>query len=249
MKYHKDTYEWHSLPKEWQKYLIFEEFVAMDCATDGNCQFSAIAKALGKSDADNIRKAIARHIRKLSNNEISHILDSYKAEGKEFVGGWDPNTIKTKKDLIQQVLQSGFHYQGDSLTLSWFSRSQQIDIVVLCEMESGLSITQITYESNSQAIILYYKGDGRGGHYQTVGLRTGNKVLTLFPKDNSNIVGDALQRVMNRPFLLQQHIKAAKHECKEKRCMTLNSLINSISKSFGYLSIDDRRTISKSIML
>jgi len=171
-----DDYIWKPF-----KYPI-KNLMIKDCKPDGNCQFRSIEQALyqynNKYTHIKLRKIIGDYINKLNNDDFQHIIDNYKIEkdNSEFVGNWDPYKVKNKQAFIKHINKLGFHFEGDDTTLNILSDILNVDFIIINKNKS------ITLKLNNKRaiIILYYQKSRLSGHYQTIGLKSKDTVISAF---------------------------------------------------------------------
>jgi hypothetical protein len=212
---------WSKLDDRWNKILLQEDdsitFVKKDVLGDGNCQFRSIEKALKNESKTkeryfdgithkNLRQLISDFIiNQLSDDEFNMIIDSYKMEkdSGEFMGYWDPYKIKNKMDFAKQIRKTGFHFQGDDITLMLLSRSLNVDFIIL--NEESYTINQLSELHPSIIILMYKKIHMAGGHYQLIGIRKNKNIVdTIFNRD---FLPDILQNILNKEKYLHEHVK------------------------------------------
>jgi hypothetical protein len=208
-------------------------FVIKDTIPDGNCQFRAISQAiLNGTNHRQLRKLIAEYINELPDAEFREIVNHYRIEktNGEFVGKWDPFRVKTKNQLMRHVKKSGFHFQGDNITLSLLSKILNIDFIIMTE-------THVTELSNThdKIIILYYSHN----HYKTIGIKQEGirKVMTLFER---HALPDTLRLLIDKDFFLHNEIRNYYDKCKsEEDChFTLSNLYKYLQHKKKSFSID-----------
>lgn len=237
----KISYIWQDISKEWKTKLMSDNFVIKNCLSDGNCQFRSIETALTnsgyKTNHKHLRNIIAKYITKIENSEFFNIIQNYRIEKQhgEFVGDWDPFQIKNKSDFIKQIKQTGFHFQGDYITLSLISKAIKIDIVIF---NDDYTITDLSNPEDLQQkiIILFYDSK----HYQTIGIKKRINVQTIFLRTQ---LPKELEMVIDKHIFLSRHLQ---NVCKDQNCkkIQLNKMLNIIQKNIqSPLSRQDKRTI------
>lgn len=232
-----DMFFWKSLDKDWQDKLLSNKFLIKDCVGDGNCQFRSIETALTnggfKTSHKNLRNLIARYINNIPMEEFATILRSYQLEQQfgEFRGNWDPRSINTKRDFIKEIKKQGFNFEGDNITLSLLSKACKIDFIIFDDTYNIIDISNPD-ELNSKIIILYYlKNDG---HYNTIGYRKKNKIVTLFRRKH---LPKELELLMNKPKYIVEHIKkiylqnSNNNNSKKASKITLNTMLSELEKN------------------
>jgi len=237
----KISYIWQDISKEWSTKLMSNNFVMKNCLSDGNCQFRSIETALTnsgyKTNHRHLRNIIAKYITRIENPEFFNIIQNYRIEKQhgEFVGDWDPFQIKNKSDFIKQIKQTGFHFQGDYITLSLISKAIKIDIVIF---NDDYTITDLSNPEDLQQkiIILFYDSK----HYQTIGIKKRINVQTIFLRTQ---LPKELEMVIDKHTFLSRHLQ---NVCKDQNCkkIQLNKMLNIIQKNIqSPLSRQDKRTI------
>lgn len=237
----KITYVWQDVSKEWKTKLMADNFVIKNCFGDGNCQFRSIETALTnsgyKTNHKHLRNIIAKYITRIENPEFFNIVQNYRIEkqNNEFIGDWDPFEVKNKRDFIKQIRRTGFHFQGDYITLSLISKAIKIDIVLF---NHDYTITDLSNPNDLQPkiIILYYDND----HYQTIGIKKRVNVQSIFLRTN---LPKELEMVLDKNTFLLRHIQ---NVCEKQNCnkIQLNRIINIIENNIqSHVSNKDKRKI------
>ena len=227
----KVDYEWNNLDDKWNTKLMSKNFVTKDCLGDGNCQFRSIETALNdsgiKMDHNRLRDIVAKYIRKLPDEEFNIIVESYIIEKQngEFIGKWDPELIRTKKDLIFQIKKPGFHFEGDNITLSLLSKGLNIDFIIFDENYNVIDMSN-NQNYNNKIVILYYIRNENYGHYMTVGFKNKKKVVTIFKRDK---LPSELELILNKQKFLIKHIINIINEYEKKnKKPTLNNILSEL---------------------
>jgi hypothetical protein len=115
--------------------LMSDAFYVKDCLGDGNCQFRSIETALAdagyRMSHEKLRRLIAQYINQMSNDEFlaSYKIIGWKKNMENLKAIWNPYQVKSKREFINHVTKSGFHFQGDNITLS-LSKAIKIDFVI-----------------------------------------------------------------------------------------------------------------------
>jgi hypothetical protein len=237
----KISYIWQDMSKEWKTKLMSDNFVIKNCLSDGNCQFRSIETALTnsgyKTNHRHLRNVIAKYITRIENPEFFNIIQNYRIEKQhgEFAGDWDPFAIKNKSDFIKQIKRTGFHFQGDYITLSLISKAIKIDIIIL---NDDYTITDLSNRENLQEkiIILYYDNN----HYQTIGIKKRINVQSIFLRSH---LPKELEMVVDKHTFLSRHLQ---NVCEHQNCkkIQLNKMLHIIQKNIqSPLSSGDKRTI------
>lgn len=248
-----DTYYWEPIDEKWQSKLGSINFMIKNCLGDGNCQFRSIETALTQGGYrvthEKLRRLLAKYILSIDNKVFIDIIKTYQIEKQngEFVGNWDPMTIKNKRDFIKITKRPGFDFQGDFITLELISRAIGIDIIIFT---NDLDIINLSDPDNLQnkIIILYY--DKGQGHYKTVGLKKGeDKFETIFKRSKLN---EEINRILDKDSFLSFHIKDICNDDPQK-CGTsnihLNYIINKLEERLGVkISRNDKKKVMEIIM-
>lgn len=250
-KSNKKNDGWDPLGKEWSEKLASNNFVIKNCLGDGNCQFRSIENALTHSGTkskfthNKLRKLVAKSVREMSNGEFVNIIESYRLEKNagEFKGGWDPYLIRTKADFIKEIKKSGFHFQGDDITLTLLSRALNIDFLIF------MSNMAVSFHGNKdhpreKLVILYFDIDNK--HYKTIGLRQPGKktVQTIFDKDD---LPSDIAIILDKHTLFTLYIR---NICEKQECLklTYDNIISSIEHKYKQkLSMHERKMCIKLI--
>jgi hypothetical protein len=238
-------FAWTPLGDTWDTKLLSKAFVVKNCFSDGNCQFRSIETALTgagyKVTHEKLRKVIAKYINSMPMEDFWAIVDHYKIEkhSGDFVGQWDPFQVRNKRQFVNQIISSGFNFQGDNMTLSLLSRSIGIDFVIL---DNTYNITDLSNPDalHPKLVLLYFEQVDDMGHYQTIGLRLKNgKVTTLFSR--SNLLPE-IDRVIDKHSFLLQHIRDLTGACGFE--LKLNTIIGELQKRFNaQLTVEDKKRV------
>jgi hypothetical protein len=248
-----DTYYWEPVSENWQSKLGSINFMVKNCLGDGNCQFRSIETALTqggyKATHKKLRRLLAKYILSIDNKVFIDIIKTYQIEKQngEFVGNWDPMTIKNKKDFIKIIKRPGFDFQGDFISLELISRAIGIDIILFT---NDLDIINLSDPDNLQdkIIILYY--DKNGSHYKTIGLKKKqDKFETIFKRSK---LQNEISRILDKNSFLSFHIE---NICNDdpQNCRTshlhLNYILNKLEERLGVkISRNEKKKVMEIIM-
>lgn len=163
-----------------------------DCGGEGDCLFYVISEAIGEPDMDmlSIRKLVSEQI---NNNNFIQIIETYKLayEANEFIGEWNPNEIKNKEDLKNEIIKIGNNFWGDHIILQLLENVLSINFILLnsekifdsrrANLKKRFNVYNIgqNYIPNRKTIILYYIDSS---HFKLVGYFFDNYMCTLFDK-------------------------------------------------------------------
>jgi hypothetical protein len=230
VKQEVSNFKWNSLDNIWIQKLLSDKFVVKDCLADGNCQFRSIETALTqagyRTTHDKLRKVIGKYIRKMADDDFQLILENYRLEKEsgDFKGNWDPNKTNTKREFINNILKSGFHFEGDNITLSLLSKAIKIDFIIF---DDSYNITDLSNPSqlNDKIIILYYIKFHNSGHYNTIGYKPKSKIKTIFKR---NELPSEFDYMMDKNKLMIAHIHDI-YKTYDKE-LTLNKVVIEIQK-------------------
>lgn len=249
-------FTWLPLNKKWSEKLMSKKFMEKDCIGDGDCQFRSIETALTnagyKMDNNKLRRILGKYINKLPNEHFYNILQNYRIEKQngEFKGGWNPFYVKTKRQFINNIVKSGFHFEGDSITLELLSKALGVDFIIF---DNKYNITDLsdTENLNDKLIILYYTRDAssnNNGHYKTIGLsmnetidnRKDNKILTIFKR---NKLPKEIDIILDKHTFLLEHIKEL-YGGYNKEDVKLNKILYDIGEKLDIkLTSSDKKKI------
>lgn len=239
-------FTWNNLDKIWQQKLLSDKFVVKDCLADGNCQFRSIETALTqagyKTTHIKLRNVIGKYIKKMSNDDFQLILENYRLEleSGDFKGNWDPLKTNTKKEFINNISKSGFHFEGDNITLSLLSKAIKIDFIIF---DDSYNITDLSNPTklNDKIVILYYIKIHNTGHYNTIGYKQNKKVKTIFKRDD---LPSEFEFIMDKNKLLIAHINDIYNQTKQTNQLTLNKIVINIQKRINSkLTLNDKKRI------
>lgn len=248
-----DTYYWEPVSEKWKSKLGSLNFMIKNCLGDGNCQFRSIETALTqggyRATHEKLRRLLAKYILSIDNKVFIDIIKTYQIEKQngEFVGNWDPMTIKQKKDFIKIIKRPGFDFQGDFISLELISRAIGIDIIIFT---NDLDIINLSDPDNLQnkIIILYYDKDGQ--HYKTIGLKKNqDKFETIFKRSK---LPEEINRILDKHSFLYFHIENICNEnpqnCDKSR-IHLNYIINKLEERLGVkISRNEKKNVMEIIM-
>lgn len=248
-----DTYYWEPISETWQSKLGSINFMVKNCLGDGNCQFRSIESALTqggyKATHEKLRRLLAKYILSIDNKVFIDIIKTYQIEKEngEFVGNWDPMTIKNKKDFIKIIKRPGFDFQGDFISLELISRAIGIDIMIFT---NDLDIINLSDPDKLQdkIIILYY--DKNGSHYKTIGLKKKeDKFQTIFKRSK---LPEEINRILDKHSFLSFHIKNIcsdnPQNCRKSN-LHLNYILNKLEELLGVkISRNDKKNVMEIIM-
>lgn len=245
-----DSFVWVPLHAMWAAKLLSDRFLERDCLGDGNCQFRSIETALSnagcKTNHKKLRQSVAKHVRKMPNQDFIRIVELYRLEKEhgEFQGNWDPFTINSKRDFIKVLSTPGFDFQGDDITLSLLSKAIGVDFVILNNMNREILRIFNPAAPNERIVILLYTAMPRGvGHYKCVGLRAkGDNVQTLFKRTK---LPDEIEILLHREELLSRHVDLA---CLKTGQATLKHIMESFEGSVQTtVSREERKKVLRQI--
>jgi hypothetical protein len=109
-------------------------------------------------------------------------------------------------------------------SLSLLSKAIGIDFIIL---DNSYNITNLSNDDkyNAKIVILYYiKDNDHNGHYQTIGLKNNNKIITLFFRSN---LPKEIDLILDRHSYLLEHVTHI-YQTTIKHKLTLNHVINQI---------------------
>ncbi len=248
----KIDFIWENISDKWQDKLLSSNFFIKNCLADGNCQFRSIETALNnsgyKTNHKKLRNLIIKYINNLDNKLFFNIIQNYRLEKDhgEFIGNWDPYSIKNKSNFIKEIKKTGFHFQGDHITLDLISNALNIQFVILTSDYNiiNLSNKQNLYnDTNSKLIILYYNKPNNNndhGHYQSIGFKYKRKIESIFktpfPKEIENL--------LDKNNLLASHLNHILNNTNKDKKLQLNNIFMSIQKKLHKnISLEDKHTI------
>jgi hypothetical protein len=239
----KEKHVWVPIDDKWKKILMSDFYFIKDCAPDGNCQFRSLEEAI-KSNAElkashkKLRRMVAEHILTLSDLQFQDILNNYKAEkdSGEFYGDWDPNAIKTKRQLALEIKKPGFNFEGDNMTLSILSKVLNLDIFIF--NQNTHTITKIEND-NPEFIIINFIQSGNTGHYKTIGFKLKKDVQTIF---NRTDLPNDMVPLVDKQLFYTKHIQQI-YDLYDP--FTCNDLIANIELLVGKLTPSDKTLICK----
>ena len=199
-----DGYGWEKLPYGWKRRLKSPganfRYGVLDCGAQGDCLFHCIAEALNDCrDIDNTKHDI-QSLRNMTSEMITDdnfvtILENYKCESESgfFNGDRDPNSIKTKEELMNEIKKVGNNFWGDHILLQLIQERLKFNVIILnsekldyfndkqteLDIEERFTIHPMACDLKKYetTIILYYED---GMHFQLVGIFDRCDMLTKF---------------------------------------------------------------------
>ena len=196
-QYLKD-YGWTKLELGWKKRLVNDsnkqfKYGLLDCGANGDCLFHCIAEAF--NDPFDPEKCIfdINDIREIASKEINQdnyqlILENYKLEQEtdEFIGDWNPNSIKSIEELRNEIKKCGDSFWGDHIILQLLQKKLEFNVIILNSSDNLLDKYTIKPMASDiykfpKTIILYYI---EGLHFQLIGYFNKNKMEVIFDKNN-----------------------------------------------------------------
>lgn len=257
------TYFWEQIDQAWQSKLGSDKFMIKNClgesgvlARQGSIE-SALTNAGYKTTHERLRKRLAKYIMSMEAKMFINMIRAFQIELKngEFVGKWDPMSIRNKRDFVKVIKSPGFDFQGLGVTLEILSKAIGIDIVIFNDRigqdkQKSLDIINLSDSENLQdkIIILYYAIDkDKVGNYQTIGLKgKGESIKTIFLRSK---LPEEIVRILDKMHLIWFHVNDI---CKSGVCgiskIHLNYILNTMQSRLGVvLTKSDRLIIMKII--
>jgi hypothetical protein len=233
--------------------LLSSNFFIKNCLADGNCQFRSIETALSnagyKFNHKKLRNIIVKYINNLDNKIFFNIIQNYRLEkdNGEFIGNWDPYTIRNKRNFINEIKKEGFHFQGDHTTLDLISNALNINFIILTSDYNIINLSNkddLYNEINPRKlIILYYnKVDNNNyyGHYQTIGFKSKRKINTIFQAPFPS----EIENLLEKDQLLASHLNHILNKIDKSKKLQLNNILMSIQKKLHQtISLENKHTI------
>ena len=157
---------------------------------NGDCFFSCIAEALNNNYYLNDNKRIVevsdiRHniSKGINENNFNSIIEIYKIEQLcgEFRHKWNIDSIKTYKNLQEELTKLGHNYWADHVVIQLFQKVYNMNLIIL-NKSNNIKHTKIyslfsDINPNKDTIILYYIEQS---HFQLIGYFTNNHFKTIF---------------------------------------------------------------------
>ena len=224
-------YIWEPLSNIWQTKLTSKKFFIKNCLADDNCKYRSIESALVnagyKTNNIKLRKMIGKYIYKLELKDFFTLVENYRVEKSigEYIGEWDPFSIKNKRDLINEIKKPSFHFCSDFTTLNLISKVTGIDFIILKDDYTINNISDID-NLNARIIILYNIKDKN--EFQAIGLKIRTKIQSIFKRQP---LPKELSILTDKQSFLLQHIKLI---CEsDTRCenIQLNSILKTLENN------------------
>lgn len=200
------SYGWERLCWGWKRRLKENNknscFGILECGADGDCLFHVISEAFNseymyKNDLNSEKMYDVTSLRNIVANEITdenftYILNNYVIEKScgEFQGEWEPENIKCKEDLQNEIKKCGNNFWGDHILLQLLQKILDINVIILNSDNYSNSddendrflINSLcdTLDPMRKTIIIYFFEEF---HFQLVGYFNGNIMKTLFSYD------------------------------------------------------------------
>lgn len=247
----KNDFIWENISPQWQDKLLSSNFFIKNCLADGNCQFRSIETALSnvgyKLDHKKLRNIIVKYINNLDNKIFFNIIQNYRIEkdNGEFIGNWDPYTIRNKRNFINEIKKEGFHFQGDHTTLNLISNALNIHFIILTSDYHIINLSKQDDLYNQikphKLIILYYnKIDNNYGHYQTIGFKSKRKVETIFQAPFPT----EIENLLEKEKLLASHLNHILNGIDKSKKLQVNNILMSMQKKLHQtISLENKHTI------
>lgn len=177
-----------------------ENFVRIGAIGDGSCMFHSILQAFNKTyiNSNNTEKIkITRQLR----NDLSDILDKeingevcYKQLSRGELEEFSKSVPETSLKNMKKALKS--NDWGDMRFLELISNILELDIYIIFYSKNNFSVynlgdKQLYYKGRDSIIIL----NSNNVHFDTVGVKSGNGVRTLFDK-NEPVIRQLLSKIV-----------------------------------------------------
>lgn len=185
---HFDSYGYTCIDEVWKPRLgkNFSKIGIMECGSEGDCLFYAIAEALNFENMKSMADAdiyTAESLRELAAEQINSenfplIIESYRLEADsfDFNGNWEPNDIETPEDLKSELIVPGNNYWGDIIVLQLLQKALSINFIIF-RSDKPLMYPTATENSNyDKSIILYYESNI---HFKLIGVFQSNNLYTV----------------------------------------------------------------------
>jgi len=224
-------YIWEPLSNIWQTKLMSKKFCIKNCLADDNCKYRSIESALinagYKTNPMKLRKMIGKYIYKLELTEFFTIIENYRVEKSigEYIGEWDPFTIKNKRDFINEINKPSFHFCSDFTTLNLISKVTGIDFIILKDDYTINNISD-TDNLNARIIILYNIKDKN--EFQAIGLKIRTKIQSVFKRQS---LPKELNILTDKQSFLLQHIKLICENDIQCENIQLNSILKTLENN------------------
>lgn len=227
----KIDYVWESLSNIWQIKLMSKKFYIKNCLADDNCKYRSIESALinagYKTSNIKLRKMIGKYIYKLELKDFFTIIENYRVEKSigEYIGEWDPYSIKNKKEFINEIKKPTFHFCSDFTTLNLISKVTGLDFIILKDDYTINNISDID-NLNEKIIILYNIKDKN--EFQTIGLKIRTKIQSIFKRQ---LLPKELNILTDKQSFLLQHIKLICENDIQCENVQLNSILKTLENN------------------
>jgi hypothetical protein len=227
----KIDYIWESLSNIWQTKLMSEKFYIKNCLADDNCKYRSIESALinagYKTNNVKLRKMIGKHIYKLELKDFFTIIENYRVEKSigEYIGEWDPYSIKNKKEFINEIKKPTFHFCSDFTTLNLICKVTGIDFIILKDDYTINNISDVD-NLNTRMIILYNIKDKN--EFQAMGLKIRTKIQSIFKRQ---LLPKELSILTDKQSFLLQHIKLICENDIQCENIQLNSILKTLENN------------------
>lgn len=196
IKYLKD-YGFTKLELNWRKKLIEKNncnFGLLDCGSNGDCLFHVIAEGYNlhniynylknKNSENELKLYDIQDIRNIASKNITDsnfnlIIETYKCED-DFFGFWEPENIKNKEELQDEIRKTGDSFWGDHIILQLIQDYMKFNVIIF--NSESYSIQNLACDMNKyeDTLIIYYLD---GCHFQLIGYFNKDYIQTVFKKD------------------------------------------------------------------
>lgn len=231
---------WQPLSQQWQNKLLSEKFVVKVNSLENDLA-NALNNAGFKTTIDKLKKQINKLVGILSYNSLLEVLQSFKEDQKndQMIGTWNPFSIRNKGDFCKIIKTDSFSLEDDA-SMHLLSKTIKTDVVLL---KDDYTVQEISDNDNLNRKVLIMMYSKSSHSFMLVGLRSNNKVQTVFVRDN---LPKEIDILLDRHTFLLQHTKDIYNSLKTHKPITLESLLNGITNRVGTkLSKDDKQEVIK----
>lgn len=202
-----NEYGYSEMSEVWKTRLgkNYSKIGVIECGSDGDCLFYAIAEALNFENMKKMTKDdvyTADSLREIAANQITEdnfplIIESYRLEADsfDFNGNWEPSEITSIEDLRTELIIPGNNFWGDIIVLQLLQQALKINFIIFRSDSPKLYPTATENEDYELSIILYYENNI---HFKLVGIFQSNNLYTVQKtKKLPKFIGDIIKEDTN----------------------------------------------------
>ena len=206
-----NEYGYSEIDEVWKSRLgkNFSKIGIMECGSEGDCLFYAVAEALNFENMKKVSKEdiyTVESLREIAAYQITEdnfplIIESYRLEADsfDFNGNWEPSEIQSIEDLRTELIIPGNNFWGDIIVLQLLQQALRVNFIILRSDSAQLYPTATENDEYELSIILYYEDNI---HFKLVGIFQSNNLYTVqktkkMPKFIRDIIDEDTKNCFN----------------------------------------------------